>query len=290
MSGRLARYAACFLVVCSSLAVAGTASGEVLFNQEHGGSTWGLRSQHYSLEPERSSMVADDFSIPVGWKWQITSIYVPGFHNPEDPAVTNNAEQVNVHFFRESESDPDLPDDDPFLSLTQPVNASYYSLQARNLDVLLGSGRYWLGFQAEVDTAKGEQRWYWREATEGWGSSAVLRGSTCPSWTPVATCYQQLSGHQAFEILGYKATSKLGLRGDPQYNNRGVIRAEIGLPAPGRLTVGASGYKKQVINSDRLGKLVVKLQPKPRIVKRFKRPGLVRKMPKLKLRFSPSPK
>ena len=163
---------------------------DVLYDQTAGAGTNSLASQNFEAAYDvYDCQGADDFEVPAGETWSITSIDAPGaYYNGVGPATS-----FNVWFYTDASGLPGT-------EVASALNASYTDpggLGSVTIDfspaIDLGEGTYWVSVQANLDYGVGGQ-WGWTEhlpinTESAWQNPGGGFGSPCTTWGyRVTTC------------------------------------------------------------------------------------------------------
>jgi len=190
--------------VVSTLAMSASAQ---LYDQTSGATTSGVISA-YMTDNDTLVQSADDFTIPAGNDWNVTSVTVRGFRNPSqggnDPAMTD----VTVEIYTDA-SGPGT------VVYTEDITLAGGGVPAPNNDTALvltlatpqtlSPGTYWLSVYGDSPS---DSRWNW--TTHGAtpvGATAMLQdaedyfGAGATSWTAV-TALGLTDPDFAFQIGG----------------------------------------------------------------------------------------
>jgi hypothetical protein len=155
----------------------------VLYDQIDNPGTNAITSQNF--EPDLDAydgQAADDFVVPAGEFWTITSVEISGTY-----ATSATVDSVNVQFYLNTGAG--LPGGLAYNGTLVPSGGLNTGSFIINLSppAKLGPGRHWLSLQANMDFA-GANVWQWRERTLQSGNAAAFRNpgggftSTCPNW------------------------------------------------------------------------------------------------------------
>lgn len=163
---------------------------DVLYDQTAGAGTNSLASQNFEAAYDvYDCQGADDFEVPAGETWSITSIDAPGaYYNGVGPATS-----FNVWFYTDASGLPGT-------EVASALNASYTDpggLGSVTIDISpaidLSEGTYWISVQANLDYGVGGQ-WGWTEhlpinTESAWQNPGGGFGSPCTTWGyRVTTC------------------------------------------------------------------------------------------------------
>lgn len=165
---------------------------DVLFEQTAGERGDAFPSQEFGGEfVAFTSMGADDFVVPTGETWAVSSVRVLGTYSEDG----GPAEFLNVAFYADEGGVPGEPvasfEDPPFVDGTGEGDF----IIALPSDVLLETGTYWVSVQVDMDVSEGGQ-WFWvRQATETaigaevhWRNPEDGFETGCVDWSPLAGC------------------------------------------------------------------------------------------------------
>jgi hypothetical protein len=181
----------------------------VLYNQYDHIGVFGddIASQNYEAANDNlDSEVADDFVVPAGQTWSISTVDVHA-----DTTGTGPVASFNVTFYSTNTAT-----NVPLSVLASRPTSSFanagsdYTITLTS-SVTLGSGTYWVGVQANEDSSVGS--WYWSNRTVGSNQGAVWRnpgngyGLGCTTFTRRMTCVGGTSPDQTFKLSGYTITS-----------------------------------------------------------------------------------
>ena len=177
-------------------------TGDVLWDQTANQTTSGALAIYDLDDPATWAVqAADDFVIPSGQQWQITTVMANGFYG----GLVNPADSVRVFFYADDDGAPGTEvasfmdvnpaaDDNGILTLSLPST------------VTLQSGTWWVSVQPEMDFFD-DGRWFWSMVSESVGGSFHWRnpgngyGSGCTDWMPAADCGFS-EPNLSFQILG----------------------------------------------------------------------------------------
>jgi hypothetical protein len=169
----------------------------VLWDQT--GSSSGSRASADYADNDFDSQAADDFTVPAGQSWSVTSVFAHGGNASSHPApfIVPGA---NVLIYQDGGTEPGAlitsyisvppttsPDD-----LTIPLSPT----------LVLGAGTYWISVQANFNTLGISDAWGWavRQNTTGdvgvWRAGPAL-GSGNENWTPLQDFEFDLRGSSA---------------------------------------------------------------------------------------------
>ncbi len=160
------------------------------------GSLFGARVSGDHVGEEFDSQGADDFVVPAGQVWSVTSVFAPGSNgstHPEPFVVPG----VHVFIYEDGGTEPgDLitsylsvppktsPDD-----LTIPLSPT----------LVLGAGTYWISVQADFNSLGISDAWLWAVRQTPTGATGVWRagpgfGTGNEDWTPLTDFEFDLRG------------------------------------------------------------------------------------------------
>jgi hypothetical protein len=161
----------------------------ILYNQNESDSGVAIVSQDFG-DPGfdiYDAQAADDFVVPEGQTWTITSVHVTGaYFNGFGPAPS-----INVSFYQNSNGLPGTQVSTETLSPGTPRGPSG-GLRLHN-DVTLSSGTYWLSVQAVMDFASGGE-WGWETRTVQSNSAGAWQNpgngfvTGCTTWQNMENC------------------------------------------------------------------------------------------------------
>jgi uncharacterized repeat protein (TIGR02543 family) len=167
----------------------------------------GVTSQNFETANDAfDSEAADDFVVPAGQNWTVTTIDVGGeYSGAGGPAVDFN---VNVYA-----NGANLPGT---LIASRPAQAYTNSSGDFTItlaqSVTLSPGTYWVGVQADLDLANGQ--WFWDNRSVTSNQGAAWRnpgngfGTGCAGFGRKLTCLPTQNGpDQLFKLTGYTTST-----------------------------------------------------------------------------------
>jgi hypothetical protein len=166
----------------------------------------GVTSQNFDAANDAfDSEAADDFVVPAGQNWTVTTFDVQGEYSGAGPAVS-----FNVVFYANSTNLPGA------IVASRPAqaytNTSGDFAIAFAQAVTLSPGTYWVGVQANLDLANGQ--WFWDNRTVTSNQGAAWRnpgngfGTGCTAFGRKLTCLPSQNGpDQLFKLTGYATTT-----------------------------------------------------------------------------------
>jgi hypothetical protein len=188
------RWIALGTVIAAGMALPVTAMGAVLYDQTTGTAGPPVQSGHRAASPDPGdSDAADDFAVPPGVLWKITSVDVVG----QEPA----AEQASVLLFADGGSRPGA-------LLYRQAAIPFPPGSTGNLVVTgtppLPPGRYWLSVYTSYSA--GPFDWRTQDPVSGmpavWENGANGSLSGCTSFTPLALCGHTIGNDLMFRLNG----------------------------------------------------------------------------------------
>jgi hypothetical protein len=184
------------------------APGSVLYNQYNNASSGDVTSQNFEAANDAfDSEAADDFVVPAGQMWDITTVDVQGDYSGSGPVVT-----FNVVFYSNNPA-TNLPG----AALATRLASGYVDTSGDfaitlTSSVTLGSGAYWVGVQANMDLASGGQ-WFWHNRSVTSNQGAAWRnpgngfGTGCTAFGRRTTCLGGTDPDQVFSLTGFAITA-----------------------------------------------------------------------------------
>jgi hypothetical protein len=170
----------------------------VLWDQT--GSRSGARVSADASDDTLDSQGADDFVVPAGQVWSITSVFAPGSNGSTHPPPFL-VPGVNIFIYEDGGSSPGalvasyvgvvtttVPDD-----LTVPLSPA----------LMLRPGTYWISVQADVSSLGSGNGWLWAVRQDPTGATGVWRnpgggfGGGAEDWTPFQDLEFDLRGTSA---------------------------------------------------------------------------------------------
>lgn len=170
----------------------------VLWDQT--GSRFGARASADLVGEDFDSQGADDFVVPAGQEWSITSVFAPGSNGSTHPAPFL-VPGVHVFIYEDGGAEPGAlitsypsvppttaPDD-----LTIPLSPA----------LVLGPGTYWISVQADLSSLALSDGWGWAFRQTATGATGVWRnpgggfGGGSEDWTPLQDFEFDLRGTSA---------------------------------------------------------------------------------------------
>ncbi|MGH8058562.1 MAG: hypothetical protein ACREOH_15200, partial [Candidatus Entotheonellia bacterium] len=183
------------LLSTGSAAAQGTAPDEaalqapaaVLYDQINNASTRAVTAQNFEAGLNTfDSEAADDFVVPSGLLWTITSVEVLGRYEGASARVASSA---NVRFYNHSGAS--LPNTLVYDASFVPSGGLNDGNFVINLSpaASLFTGTYWVSVQANLDFNPDGRQWQWIERTVQSGNAAAFRNpggdvspGICTSW------------------------------------------------------------------------------------------------------------
>jgi hypothetical protein len=161
----------------------------ILYNQNDNNASVGIVSQNFG-DPGfdiYDAQAADDFAVPAGQTWTITSVFVTGvYFNGVGPSPS-----VNVTFYQDSGGLPGAQVSTETLTPGVPRGPSG-GIRLHN-GVTLSSGTYWLSVQAVMDFATGGE-WAWETRAVQSNSASAWQNpgdgflTGCTTWQNMQNC------------------------------------------------------------------------------------------------------
>ena len=166
----------------------------------------GVTSQNFEAANDQfDSEAADDFIVPAGQNWTVSTLDVQGEYSGAGPVVT-----FNVVFYANGANLPGT------IIATRAAQA--YTNSSGDFaitfaqTVTLSPGTYWVGVQANMDLANGQ--WFWdnRSVTSNqggaWRNPGNGFGTGCTGFGRKLTCLPSQNGpDQLFKLTGYATTT-----------------------------------------------------------------------------------
>ncbi len=175
----------------------------VLYDQYNYSSNSSYTSQNFEAEFDGfDSFIADDFSVPVGQKWEVSRVDAEGdYFEPPGPA-----DSFNVFFYTNAITLPGT-------LITSRVEMTYTNVMSDfyiivSPTVALEAGKYWVSVQANQDYAtEGQWGWMGRYFTSNnsaaWQNPGGAFGHDCTTWGQRISC---IPGHsdpdQVYRLVG----------------------------------------------------------------------------------------
>jgi hypothetical protein len=165
------------------------AGAVVLYEQMDSPSTQAITSQNFEADLDQfDRQVADDFAVPSGEVWTITSVEVLGKYDGLGSRTVNS---VNVQFY--TNSSDNLPSGLLYSGTFSPtggLNDGNFVLTLNPPAIIL-PGRAWVSIQANMNFNPERRQWQWIERTAQNGSAAAVRrvnpNTDCPNtWATFA--------------------------------------------------------------------------------------------------------
>jgi hypothetical protein len=177
-----------------------------LYDQTDNAATTATSSQNFEASFDTfDDFTADDFVVPAGATWNISSVNVGGqYFNGTGPA-----DSVNVFFFPNSGT---LPGGAAVCTFNNVAIASGAGTGSFNINLpsscTLGAGTYWVSVQANMNFTPNGQ-WGWNDRTVQSNSGAAFEnpggGFACPGgngWVLKSSCVATTSPDQSFVLIG----------------------------------------------------------------------------------------
>jgi hypothetical protein len=174
---------------------------DVLYDQYDNLATTATIACTFTDAPTFNADLADDFVVPGGQTWNVTSIDADGVYF-NGPGPANN---WNVFIYTDSGG---LPGTQIYsiLNTTVTVSGTTFTVDLSPAAVL-SAGTYWIEIQANMTFGTGGE-WGWTDRTVQSNSPAAWQNpgggfAVCPSWTNKLVCIPTAGGpDQAFRING----------------------------------------------------------------------------------------
>jgi hypothetical protein len=239
------------LVFGALLALAPTAGATVLINQTDFPGTAAPFSMDDDSGDSLDTQAADDFTVPAGTSWKISSVFVLGQANGLQSS------SVNVFLYDSAGSTPGAEIyREPAIP---PVGAPNFALPLTNAP-LLTPGTYWVSVQiadGHFPPTMGNRRWAWTARTVQSGNHAVVRnpgggfnGGTCTDWT--TSCFFGTDTDLLFFLDGIAApyppptpSNQFTFGGVKRNKDNGTAVLTVQVPGPGTLNLTGTGLKPQ---------------------------------------------
>ncbi len=244
----VARKLALVIGIAIPLASSAGAQAVVLHDQTDNVGPYAITSEVFDTPPSiDDTLVADDFSVPLGQSWTIDQIDVLG---QDDPYLGMSPPHI-VNFFMYSNAGT-LPGSEiyRFYGLGAP---NYPNDSVHFYDVPrpppLGPGSYWVSVQEDGGGFM-VPSWGWSTRTVQDGQTAAFEGpnggwgSNCRAWQPITVCPSSSNTYpdMAWKISG-AANSLPVTFGNLKRLGNGTARLTVNAPASGTLTLGGKGVK-----------------------------------------------
>lgn len=238
-----------------------TAGATVLVNQTDSPGTAAPLSMDDDNGDSLDTQAADDFSVPSGASWKISSVFVLG------QASGLQSSSVNVFLYDSAGSTPGT---EIYRELgIPPIGAPNFALPLTNAP-LLAPGTYWVSVQiadGHFPPVMGTRRWGWTARTVQSGNHAVVRnpgggfnGGACVDWT--TSCFFGTDTDLLFFLDGiaapYPPSNKFKFGHLTRNEKKGTAKLTVIVPGPGRLTLTGRGLVRQrpALHARALGRTV----------------------------------
>jgi hypothetical protein len=251
----------------------------VLYEQMHGANSGNITSMDFAATDNLDAQGADDFNVPPGFPWSITSVDVSG------SGVSGDT--VSVLIYGDALA---LPGALAFEQGGIPLPVS----PTPNIPVTglaLDPGNYWISVQA-----RGSNQWSWSAFNPpAAGDPAVWRnpangyGYGCTSYQPLSSCLPgAVSSDFSFRLNGNVASNLFTLGRSRRLPN-GRARLPATFPAPGQITlVQARGRAlvRRLARAVGAGRESLVIRPTRRARRRLRRGKIV--TTKVRATFTPT--
>jgi hypothetical protein len=275
-----------------------TAGATVLVNQTDFPGTAAPLSMDDDNGDSLDTQAADDFTVPSGTSWTISSVFVLG------QASGLQSSSANVFLYDSAGSTPGT---EIYRELSiPPIGAPNFALPLTNAP-LLAPGTYWVSVQiadGHFPPTMGNRRWAWTARTVQSGNHAVVRnpgggfnGGTCTDWT--TSCFFGTDTDLLFFLDGiaapYPPSNQFKFGHLTRNEKRGTAKLTVIVPGPGTLTLTGKGLANQrpALRARVLGKAVstagkVKLLVKAKAKKKKKLNQTGKAKVKAKVTYTPT--
>jgi hypothetical protein len=251
----------------------GTAGAAILFDQIDPTPPESTSSQDFEAVFDTSDTLgADDFVVPPGEVWQLSTALLDGFK-----VGATSTSTFNVHLYANAGA---LPGAEVFSASVQASQASAYPDRTLLLDgaPVLPAGTWWFAPQARLDGVNpgDPQQWFWSESDTGAGSIAVWRnpgdafGTDCTEFTPRPECPLFPPGGgpatshpapgQSFRIEGTSAPAEFEAT-KLKPGKKGKLAITVNAPNVGTLEATSKQLKPLSVEVGEPGPVTLNLKP-----------------------------
>jgi hypothetical protein len=225
-----------------------TAGATVLLNQTDFPGAAAPFSMDDDTGDALDTQAADDFTVPAGTSWKISSVFVLG------EAQGAQSSSVNVFLYDSAGSTPGT---EIYRELAvPPIGAPNFSLPLTKAP-LLAPGTYWVSVQiadGHFPPTMVQRRWLWTARTVQSGSHAVVRnpgggfgGGMCVDWT--TSCFFGTDSDLLFFLDGtaapYPPPNQFKFGHLTRNKKKGTAKLTVVVPGPGTLKLTGMGLVKQ---------------------------------------------
>jgi hypothetical protein len=228
------------LVVATAIAAPTSATAAVLYDQSADPAPDGAAANRFQPPSTFDAMLADDFTVPTGQTWRITSVdvFTSMLLAPLDSGsifiFADTGGQPGATLFNQNGIAPFAPG----ASVAQPVTGA----------PSLKPGTYWL---SEQPVSSGSTQWFWATIAPQRGAAALWKnpgngyGSGCTTYKPLSQCGFAPSQVDAKFRLNGDDVSKFTL-GKVKSKRNGTATVEATFLAAGGVQIaGATGKSAQ---------------------------------------------
>jgi uncharacterized repeat protein (TIGR01451 family) len=236
-SSRFRLIRTCFGLLATVALAAGSAeqlsAGTVVIYDQTSNPSGILGSQNFTDAPQYTCRAADDFVVPAGQSWTISSARMPGsYYGGIGPA-----DSFNVTIFADDATFPGaVLYDFPALPYTTDAGATTFQIDFPSA-IDLPAGTYWLAVQANMNLAGGTWTWVgsltpvdsgcvWENPLDGFGLGATTfqRVTDVVPSNPPDLSFQLLGPDDCTDLaISQKATQKT-VKGDLQLTYAVVVQ------------------------------------------------------------------
>jgi hypothetical protein len=224
----------CALILAAVCLAPSSASAAVLYDQTSGAAGGSITSTDFTAPNDGlDAQGADDFSVPSGFPWNLTSVDVPG--------GVLEGDTIGVFLYADAGT---VPGPEIFRQLGIPVTSAIEFAIPITGAPGLGPGDYWISVQAF-----GPDQWSWAERSPVVHDPAVWRnppggyGHGCTSYAPLASCSLGATLDFRFRLNGNVASNLFTL-GKLKRKRNGSATIPATFQAPGEVVVAQGGTNK----------------------------------------------
>lgn len=177
-----------------------TAPAAVLYDQMDSPSTSVITSQNFEADLDAfDSQAADDFVVPAGLAWTISTVEVSGSYTG---LSSRPLDSVNLRFYANSGSN--LPGPQLYAATLVPSSGldTGNLVLTLNPPALILPGTYWVSLQANMAFSTDQRQWQWIERTVQNGNTSAFQNpgggippAQCTTWGALSTTCFPGEGH-----------------------------------------------------------------------------------------------
>ena len=185
--------------------------GTTLYDQNKDDSGSANTSQNFESSFDAyDNMGADDFKVPSGHTWKVTTVDVTGQYRYSG----GSADTANVAFYKSTKKGlpGKLKAECDNVNTGDSGATGDFTLKLGKCGPKLKAGTYWVSVQANLDFSSPAEQWYWETSTDTNGNPAAWQDpnggwtnlgipSDCTSWNTLSHCLGG-TGDWMFDLKG----------------------------------------------------------------------------------------